>query len=301
MKLPPENISDLHLLLGEVRQGHATIKLGKNAQHSLQQLIEMPRQSALLPIDQLAKHCGVSSSTLSRLASRLGFHGFKQFQGLFKKHWSNDSGYYSKLANKLSSHHEKLQTNLSFATKLAKNECLNIMQMTSHLNATTLNQVVDCLVNQHSIRILGNRQSSSLASHFSYCLGMLRANVDYLSAPEHGTAHGLAKINAGDCLISFSCYPYTRSTITASHIAASKGVKIIAITDEAHSPLVATSDYVLIAPTSGEFYSNSMASMLVLNEILLSLVAQKMGETAIQSLRERETIIEALEAEFGEQ
>lgn len=301
MQLPPQNLSDLHRLLSQIRQHQSPLKLSKNAMTSLTHLLETPRQSALLPIDQLAQNCGVSSSTLSRLATRLGFHGFKQFQGLFKKHWSNDSGFYSNLADKLAHDPEKMQTNASFAMNLARNECTNIMNMVSQLDAKYLPRIVELLAHHHSVRILGNRQSSALASHFCYCLGMLRQHVDLISAPNHGTAHGLSKLNAGDLLISFSCYPYTRSTVTATHIASAKGITVIAITDDEQSPLVDAADYVLITPTNGDFYSNSMASIMVLNEIILSMVAKKLGDNAIQSLRERESIISALEAEFGEQ
>lgn len=301
MILPPKTLSELHFVLAEARQGKGSLKLGKRAQATLQKIIEMPRQSAIYPIDQLAENCQVSASTLSRLATRLGFHGFKQFQHIFKSHIANDAGFYSGLADKLRDGTGLLQKNNAIIETIANSESKNIIQMCHNLDQRALLHIVDLLINNPNIRIVGYRQSAALASHFSYCLGMLRRNVDLLSSPEHGAAHGLAQLTTGDLLLVYSCYPYTRTTITAAHIAAAKGVQVIAITDEEKSPLVAVADYVIITPTKGQFYSNSMASILVFNEIILSLVAKKLGDNGIQALKAREQLIDAVEAEFGEQ
>ena len=300
MTSTPETLSEMHLLLSELRQGKGKIQLGKSARQTLSKLLEMPRQTAIYPIDQLAESCQVSASTLSRLASRLGFHGFKQFQGVFKQHLASDSDFYSNLAHKIQQNPDDLQKNYAIIEEIAKNESTNIMAMCQQLNNKTLSHVIDLLINKPNVRIVGYRQSASLASHFSYCLGMLRRNVDLLSSPEHGAAHGLAQLTAGDLLVVYSFFPYTRTAVTAAHIAASKGVQVVVITDEKQSPLAAAADYTIITPTAGHFYSNSMASTLVFNEIILSLLAKKLGDNGIEALKQREHIIDALEAEFGE-
>ncbi|HFB64001.1 MAG TPA: MurR/RpiR family transcriptional regulator [Aeromonadales bacterium] len=300
MVSPPETLSEMHFLLSELRQGKGDIQLGKSARQTLSRLLEMPRQTAIYPINQLAESCQVSASTLSRLASRLGFHGFKQFQQVFKQHLASDSDFYSNLAHKMQQSPDLLQKNHAIIEGIAKNESANILQMCQQLNNKTLSHIVDLLINKPHVRVVGYRQSASLASHFSYCLGMLRRNVDLLSSPEHGAAHGLAQLAAGDLLIVYSFYPYTRTTVTAAHIAAAKGVQVVVITDEQQSPLTAAADYVIITPTAGHFYSNSMASTLVFNEMVLSLVARKLGDNGIEALKQREHIIDALEAEFGE-
>jgi len=304
MATPPKSLSELHYLLTETKNGHLTdkgsVRLGKRAILTLEKLLQTPRQAAIHPIDKLARSCGVSPSTLSRLANRLGYHGFKQFQGVFRSHITNENSFYSDLAGKLTLDTQISQKNASISEKIAKKSRENIIEMHQNLKIETLSQPIDLLINTPNIHVLGYRQSASLASHFSYCLGMLRRNVRLLSAPEHGAAHGLAQLVAGDTLVVFSCYPYTRTSVSAAYIAAAKGAKIIAITDDVSSPLATKADHVLVAPTDSIFYSNSMAAMLVLNEILLSLIAHKLGANGIQSLKEREHIIHALEAEFGE-
>ena len=304
MTSPPKSLSELHSILTEARStslNHKnSIKLGKRTAAALEKTLETPRLTAIRPINKLADKCGVSPSTLSRLANRLGYHGFKQFQEVFRNHITNETNFYSDLADKLTLNSEVTQKNTAIANSIANKSINNIERMQQTSEIKVLHQLVELLINAPCIRIIGFRKSASLASHFSYCLGMLRRNVSLLSAPEHGAAHGLAQLAAGDILVVFSCYPYTRTSVSTAYLAAKKGVTIIAITDDTSSPLATTADHILIAPTDSSFYSNSMAATLVLNETLLSLIAHKLGETGIQALREREHIIHALEAEFGE-
>jgi DNA-binding MurR/RpiR family transcriptional regulator len=297
---PPQTLPELQIVLVNAKSRSGPISLGKRAIAALEQMIEAPRQTAIYPIHELAENYGTSASTLSRLADRLGYHGFKQFQQVFKDHVTNESGFYSGLAQKMVVSGEETQKNISLLGRVKQKNDQNVDAMCKLLEMNVVARLVDLLVYTPHVRIAGFRQSFSMAGHFSYCLGMLRQNVSMLSAADHGAAHGLAQLSPGDLLLIYGCYPYTRTAISTAHVAKAKGVTVAAITDDKKSPLAAVADYVLIAPTESIFYSNSMVAMLTLNELLLSLSAQVIGESGVRTLRAREKIISAMDAEFGE-
>ncbi|MCB1852947.1 MAG: MurR/RpiR family transcriptional regulator, partial [Gammaproteobacteria bacterium] len=131
------------------------------------------------------------------------------------------------------------------------------------------------------MRIYGARQSASVAVLMSYALGMLRKDASLLDGQQQGVAHGLAQLSTGDALVLIGSAPYTRATVAAAQLTSGQGIRQIALTDSLASPLAATAEYSFITPTSGSFFSNCMASSVVLIEILLSEVARQLDRRAV--------------------
>ncbi len=100
-----------------------------------------------------------------------------------------------------------------------------------------------------------------------------------------------------DVLFAIGCKPYTRNTIIAAQLAQEQGITIIAITDSYSSPLAECAAHTFVTPTSGTFFSNNMGSSLVLIEVLLSLLAQRLGDSALRSLRHYERLINEMQVD----
>ncbi|GHA22464.1 MurR/RpiR family transcriptional regulator [Oceanisphaera arctica] len=286
---PPQTLEALRSLLADIEQGKASISLGGRAKRTLAAMLTAPQQAAVMTITELAEAQEINPSTLSRLAQRLGFKGFSDFQDLFRRELTEGRHFYSDQASRLVLGSERNSLNL--LTRLARQESANLLTLVENMDAVTFEQSAELLANAPKVRIHSMRQFGSLASFISYALGMLRSDVAMLDNGLHGTADGLAQLEAGDVLLVTSCFPYTNGVLGSARVAAEQGIRIIAFTDTPNSPLAKIATHSFYVPSQSLFFSNSMCAFMLLAEGLLTQVANLLGERAIASLKKREQLI----------
>lgn len=301
----PRTLEELKRRLHLAQASGSEIKIGQRALAALSQLMDQPEEVAVASISSLAERTGVNASTLSRLVRKLGFAHFAEFQLLFRKQMArrDRTRFYSDLAGQFLSDQPQQEAEPARSPQLvmgqlAQEESQNIAQMLQHLDAQVVEQTVALLIRAPRVRVYGLRQAHAMANYLTYALGMLRDDVSLLGHPHHGIAHGLTEMEAEDVLVVIGAAPYTRATIAAARMAANHQVQVIALTDSHGSPLAAEANYTFIAPTSGSWYSNSMAAFLVLIEGLMALVASQLGRSALLRLKRHEALIDELNHEL---
>lgn len=298
----PRTVEQLRELATAVGRGDAPVTLGAKAHAVLAKLVARPEEVAFRNITELAETLGVNPSTLTRLATRLGYTGFAAFQGVFRDNLSQGSRhFYTRQAHRLIDPVEtqRASNELSVVVQLAQESINNVEGFLSQLVEEDLLGATHLLAHARRIRIHGLRQIHSLASFLTYGLGMIRADVSLLDGPGLGVAEGLAQLEPGDVLVVSSVAPYTRSVAEVAHAAAQAGIEVIALTDTRASPLVAPARHAFFIPHESSFISNSMGAYLVFCECLLNLVARELGEAALQALERRERFIGQLGIEVG--
>lgn len=291
---PPNTLETLRDQLALISAGKSHIQMGTRAYHTLAKLLDAPQQSAVHSISQLADLHNVNASTLTRLAKRLGYKGFSEFQWVFRRHLTDDREYYSDRAGKLLEAEEISIESLALMNQVASEESANISNLIKNIDPITLEQSAELLANSLCVRIHGLRQYYSVACFISYGLGMIRDQVAVLGNSGHGMAHALAQLKNDDVLVVLGTSPYTRATVDTCRIATSHGIKVIAITDSYASPLASSAEHIFITPTSGTFFSNSTAACIILAEGLLAMAARKLGESAVKALKHQELLIDEL-------
>jgi DNA-binding MurR/RpiR family transcriptional regulator len=297
---PPRTIEEMRALVLRINRKEAPIALGAKANDVLARLVEAPEQSAVRSISELADQFGINASTLTRLAKRLGFDGFGDFQAVFRKAIAGDDQYfYSRQAGRLLATRPHQGDEVEAFEKLARETAANVDGFVGQLDAVSLRGAVDLLANARRVRIHGVRQFHALASFLAYCLGMVRSDVALLDAPRLGEAEALSQLDKGDVVIVASCAPYTRSVAHVARVAAANGLPVIAITDSRASPLVPPASHAFFIPHASSFYSNSMGAYVVFCEALLNLVARALGDRALKSLADRERLIGDMKIEIG--
>ncbi len=291
---PPSSLDELRELVGVIQKQEASTRLGTRTFRTLAGMIDAPRQTAVMSITQLADNLNVNASTLTRLAKRLGYQGFSEFQDVFRRHFANEGEFYTNRVNQILKDSSGDNENLSLVARIAKDEATNTSRMLDQLDSEVVANTAEILAKANAVRLHGLRQFFSLACFMSYGLGLIRNNVHVLGDPGHGVAHALAQLRTGDALVVMGSDPYTRATVDACRIAASHGLRIIAITDSYASPLATAAEQSLIIRTDGRYFGNSMASAVILAEGVLALVASKLGQEAIKALRKREMLFDEL-------
>lgn len=295
----PRTIEALRELAVRVARDEAEITLGAKTHDVLARLVDIPEQTAVRSISELAGLLGVNPSTLTRLAKRLGYAGFADFQGVFREAIADDNRYfYSRQVGRLLTAHAGAQEDTAGFDQLARETAANVQGFIAQLDPAGLRGAARLLATAPRVRVHGVRQFHALASFLTYGLGMLRGDAALLDAPRLGVAEAMAQLGAGDVVVVASCAPYTRSVAQVAEVAGRQGFEVIAITDTRSSPLVAPARHAFFVPHASSFYSNSMGAYIVFCEGLLNLVARELGDAAATAMAARERLIAELKVEI---
>lgn len=298
--LRARTIEELRELVVSIKRDKTAMSLGSKAQDVFARLVEAPEQSAVRSITELAAQFGVNPSTLTRLAKRLGFAGFSDFQAVFRDAIADDSRYfYSRQAGRLLATPTGRGDETAIVEQLARESAINVEGFLAELDAQTLGASATLIATASRVRLHGVRQFHALASFLAYGLGMIRSDVALLDAPRLGEAEALSQLQHGDVVVVASCAPYTRSVVELAGVAARSGLAVVSITDSRASPLVPPARHAFFVPHASSFYSNSMSAYVVFCEGLLNLVAHRLGQGALDALAERERLIAELDIEIG--
>ncbi|WP_049796539.1 MurR/RpiR family transcriptional regulator [Cupriavidus pinatubonensis] len=301
--LPPRTVEGLRDLVVSIGRDQAEVKLGAKALTVLAHLVERPEEVAVRTITDLANSLDVNASTLTRLATRLGFEGFAEFQGVFRNSMAQrHRHFYSQQAERLVGADNTgmpggVSPEVGAVVQLAHESIQNVERFVARLSAEELRGAAELLAEAPRVRVHGLRQFSALASFLCYGLSMIRSDVGLLDAHGLGVAEGLAQLQRGDVVVVMSVAPYTRSVAEAAAAAAESGLTVIAITDTSASPLAAAARHAFFIPHESSFFSNSMGAYLIFCEGLLNLAATKLGKRSLRALARREQMIAALDIE----
>ena len=300
----------MRALVVRIGRNETGLSLGRKAHMVLAKLVERPEEVAVRTITELAGAHGINASTLTRLATRLGYDGFADFQSVFRDSIAqNHRHFYSHQAERLVAGASAADAGKSVSVagaaeiatvmQLARESVANIEGFLSQLSAPELRDAAKLLAHAPRVRIFGLRQFHALAAFLAYALGLVRSDVDLLDAPGLGTAEGLAQLQRGDVVLVTSVAPYTRAVAQVAKTAAAAGLTVIAITDTRASPLVPPARHAFFIPHGSSFFSNSMGAYVVFCEGLLNLVATQLGKQGLRSLERRERFITELGIEVG--
>lgn len=294
----PRTLDELRELVARIQRGELDYSLGTKAMVVLAELVRQPEQVATRSITELATNVDVNASTLTRVAKRLGYMGFVDFQAVFRQEVvRGQQHFYSEQAQRLlgAESHRREQPELATFFQLAQESAANIDGFLRQLSAGELRKVATLLARAPHVRLHGVRQFYALTSFLAYGLSLIRPDVSLLDESRMGVAESLACLQRGDVLVVASCAPYTRSVADVAAAAAAHGVTVIALTDTHASPLVRHADHSFFIPHASSFFSNSMGAYVVFCEGLLNLIATTLGKKALMALGEREQLI----AEMG--
>lgn len=293
---PARSVEALRALALRVGQGDALIGKGGKAHGVLARLVERPEEVALRSITELADALGVSPSTLTRLATRLGYSGFVDFQKVFRNALALQQRHFYG-AQPADASAARQPAEIAAMLQLARDAIANTEGFLAQLSAQDLRHAAHLLATAPHVRVHGLRQFGALAGFLVYGLALLRSGAALLDPQGLGVAEGLAQLQAGDALVLASVAPHTRSVVETAAVAAAAGMRVIAITDHRASPLARFAKHSFFVPHGSSFFSHSIGACVIFCEGLLNLVAADLGQKAWLALERRERFIAELKIE----
>ena len=232
-------------------------------------------------ISQIAQEVGVSETTVMRLSYALDFSGFSEMQKVIRQ----------EVLGNLDNSYEQEDGHTDNQDKYLEllDKDIEILQTTKRqLDTSKIGEAVELIVKADRVFSIGFRTSAVSAMWFASTVSVLRPNVVELISNSFSYTSVLdATKNSVAVVISFS--RYARETIFwAEHIKQSGG-KIIAITDNAISPVARIAEVTLLTtPNKIAVGANSQASAISLLNLLLTGVADQIPDfhTRIRKLEE---------------
>jgi DNA-binding MurR/RpiR family transcriptional regulator len=290
------DLPQLRQVIAAIAAKQGPVKLGQRSYTVLQALVNNPDMAAHSSINQLATNLDVSASTLTRLATRLGYSGFNELQNIFRQHLAEPHFYSQRVHQSLN---QETTPSTDLLLQVAQEEIANIQQMMQQVIPDQWQQALDLLHQARNVRTFAQRQFYSTATFFSYCLGLLREGVGVLGESGHGVPHGLAQLNQDDLLIVFGSHPYSRIAVDCCRQAQAMKIPTMVFTDTHGAPLSNDASCLFTIPTAGSFYSNNTAAWVVLIEAMLTAYARRLGPKAIQALEQREHVFDQMQVTYS--
>lgn len=292
----PANIEEMRTLLIDITKGVAPMRLGKKARDALGRILDVQDSSDLLSITSLSERIDTNPSTITRLARSLGYGGFGAFQkALLATRLQQPSSFYLNQAQSLRSSAE--QPVRQRVTRLCRENQANIDHFVDNFDADSFEKAVSLIVAAPRVAIFGIRQFHALAAFLAYGLRLVRSDVSVLDANSLGVAEELAAMGRADLCIVASVAPYSTQVVHVADAACALGLDVIAITDLASSPLVASASTAIFAPHQSSFVSNSITSYFAVAECLINGAAASNSAQTEQALIDRQNLIKRLNIE----
>ena len=235
-------------------------------------------RAATMRIDELASVVGASVATANRFARALGFDGYPQFREALVR------GFEATLApvERLRSAQETLAAGDDVVDASLEQAANNLHATRTAIDSTDAEAAVEAILSARRVFVLGAGTSAFLAGLMELGLMAYHDNVQSLAftgGPSHA-ARRLFNCGNDDLVIGIAFPRYVGDTIELARRAASRGARVLALTDSPRSPLAQFADLSLYVRSERRLAANADAVVLAVIEALCDAVAYRTKRSA---------------------
>lgn len=226
-------------------------ELSKQLKTIAEFVLDNPNDTALYTTSELAKRIGVQPSSLIRFAQALDFDGFSDLQAVFRSRLiarlPAQTSDYPERIRKLKGASDKrryqgVDATLEIVAKFIEGNKAALDQLGNELDPAQFSKAIKILHTSRSVYILGQRRSFPAASYLYYGMSQLKIQAYLLDSVGGLLQEQTSRIGKEDALIAITFPRYTDFVLDATTTARETGAKIIAVTDNAISPIVPLCD-----------------------------------------------------------
>ncbi|CAB3780633.1 MurR/RpiR family transcriptional regulator [Paraburkholderia fynbosensis] len=230
-------------------------------------------RAATMRIDELASVVGASVATANRFARALGFDGYPQFREALVR------GFEATLApvERLRNAQESLAAGDDLVDASLEQAANNLQATRTAINRAAADAAVEAIIAARRVFVLGYGASAFLAGLMEHGLMPYHDNVQSLAligGPSHA-ARRLFASNENDLVIGIAFPRYVEDTIELARRAASRGARVLALTDGPHSPLAQFASLSLYVRTDRRLAANADSAVLAVIEALCDALAYR--------------------------
>jgi DNA-binding MurR/RpiR family transcriptional regulator len=269
--------------------------LSRRQQVAARFILDRPQDVALLSMREQARRAGVPPATMTRLAQRLGLNGYDDVRRSYADAVRRGVIGYGARAADLASRLRKGGSEALIA-QAADALARHILMLAEPETAAHIAAAADELARSNRIYCLGLRSSFPVAFTFYYICSLAGRPVTLLDGAGGTGLDVLADATAGEALFVTSVRPYTKATVQAAKLAATRGLALVAITDSRVSPLTTLARHAIVVETGSPSFFDAKTAALAATEMLAMLITAHGGAQALAAVEARERYLAAVDA-----
>jgi DNA-binding MurR/RpiR family transcriptional regulator len=255
---------------GEFAERLKSARLSNSERQIAGKLTQELHKTAFLGGPQLAEACGVSPSSITRFAQKLGYSGFPELKKELERLYRGTTTPYEMFESFLSKASGESVSQLSIAQDIQ-----NLVNMRGVLNADTLEAAISQIDEARMIYLAAIGSSEICVELLSSFLESLQKQNEKLTGIGISKKLELSDVSSADVLVAFSFQRILREVRDVALYAKENGATTIAVTDSEFSPLAMVCDITLVAPVAGTTFGLShVASIAMVNLIANCLAAR---------------------------
>jgi DNA-binding MurR/RpiR family transcriptional regulator len=252
---------------------------------SAQTLIANYPLIGLKTVADFSQQAGVSSPTILRFVSRLGFQNYSDFQSALQDELAEQ------LQSPASRTNAPSRPHMGGVSPVVEATLENIGETFRHVSAKQLDDIVALLSNRRSgLYLIGGRFTDSIARYMAAHLTIIRPNVFHLAGQESNWRDRLIDMGKRDVLLVFDIRRYQDSLVRFAEKANQRGVQIVLFTDQWLSPIARFARHVVPGRTGVPSPWDSSAALMVVAETLISGLTRALDAEGARRIRDIESL-----------
>ena len=251
-----------------------------------------PQEIAFGTVAGVSQLAGVQPSALVRFAQALGYGGFADLQDVFRTHARERWPDYRERLRTLQ--HDTGDDPISLLRGLLDASLVSVERVGELIDPEALRGATALLAGAETIYLLGVRRSAPIIAYLAYALAKLGIRAELVVQVAGLAPEQMALATARDAVLAVSFMPYASDTLQHAREAASRGVPVVAITDQPFSPLVQDATVWLEVVEADHAGFRTLSGTLALAAALAIAVAGKRGRSHAPARRHPVTAGEGL-------
>jgi DNA-binding MurR/RpiR family transcriptional regulator len=223
----------------------------------------------------LAKRSRVSTPTVLRFVTRIGYQGYPDFQRLLIHE------VHERMGSPLAQFDEQKDRwgGQQFLPYVSSTFVATVKDTFDNIPRHDFLRAVELLADhRRQIRLVGGRFSHVLADYLAARLHIMRGAVSCLPGGDMSRAGALLDASRRDVFVVFDYRRYQPATIELATTAAAAGASIVLLTDQFLSPIANIAEAVLPARVDAPSAFDSLVPAMAVVESLIAGVSDQLGE-----------------------
>jgi DNA-binding MurR/RpiR family transcriptional regulator len=213
-------------------------KLSRRLRQIAEFAIAQPDHTALETVASIAAKADVPPSSLIRFAKHFGYDGFTDMQRVFRSRLiDRASSYNQRIREFRSGQPADMRSALGVLRHFVEADVAALQRLGHETRPQDLDRAMDLLAGAAVVGIVAQRRSFPVAAYLAYALSHLGRRALLIDGVGGMAGEQLRLLSRGDVVIAVSFPPYATETLSIVNAAREGGLKVMAITDSALSPL----------------------------------------------------------------
>ncbi len=243
-----------------------------------QHVLEHPHDFALGTAATVAEAAGVQPSALVRFANAMNFTGFSELQQLFRHRLLQQAGTYRQRISAMRPAAVVRPGEAPLLQQFAELGVSDLHQLERSGPDAAVKQAARLLAAARRVHVLAQRRAFPVAAYLAYALGQLDLRVQLHDGVGGMLGESLRQIERGEVLLVTSFRNYSPDVVEAATAAKARGVKVIAVTDHALSPLKPAASVCLLIGSGTPAQVRSLVAPMCLAQALVVCTGQCLVE-----------------------